>query len=315
VTPVLLGALALVLAGPAPALLGRVRAFAQVPRAAVVLWQSVALAAVLAALGSGLALALALVTTQGRAGGLALGPWRIGAHVLVVGLTVTVAARLAWAVVTNARAVRSTRRRQRDLVDLVAGSLPHATNDPVRVLDDETPTVYCVPAVRGSRVVVSAGALARLDASGLAAVLAHERTHLQARHDLVVEVFTALSIAFPRFVRSRVALEQIRTLLEMAADDGAVRAVGRLPMARALVALTTDPTTPPGMRERPAGIDDVAGGGQVLARVERLSERGTGRATRPVLGITTYVAAAGVLVLPTVGVALPWLRAAWRIIA
>jgi Zn-dependent protease with chaperone function len=305
VTPLLLGGLALLLSGPVPALLGRVHAFALVPRAAVVLWQSVALAAVLAALGSGLALALVLVTTQGRAGGLALGPWRIGAHVLVVGLTMTVAVRLVWAVVTNARAVRSTRRHQRELVDLVARPLPrdvlgHDRSDrdhPVRVLDDEIPAAYCVPALRESRLVVSAGALARLDPTGLDAVLAHERTHLQARHDLVVEVFTALWIAFPRIVRSRVALDRIRTLLEMAADDGAVRAVGRVPTARALVALAD------------------AGGPQVLARVERLSVRRTTRAARPALAAATYAAAVAILVAPTVTVALPWLHAAWRIVA
>lgn len=79
-TPLLLGILAVALAGPVPALLGRIRVFRSVPRAAVALRRSVALAATLAAVGSGLALALRLVISGGRAGGLDLGTQRIGAH-------------------------------------------------------------------------------------------------------------------------------------------------------------------------------------------------------------------------------------------
>ena len=53
-TPILLAVLALVLTGPAPALLARSEWPYRVPRAAVILWQSIALAAVLAALAEGL---------------------------------------------------------------------------------------------------------------------------------------------------------------------------------------------------------------------------------------------------------------------
>ena len=53
ITPVLLAALALVLTGPAPALLARSSWPYRIPRAAVALWQAIALAAVLAAVGAG----------------------------------------------------------------------------------------------------------------------------------------------------------------------------------------------------------------------------------------------------------------------
>lgn len=52
-TPVVLLVLALLLTGPVPALLARATWPLRVPRAALVLWQAVALAAVLSALGAG----------------------------------------------------------------------------------------------------------------------------------------------------------------------------------------------------------------------------------------------------------------------
>jgi hypothetical protein len=56
-------------------------------------------------------------------------------------------------------------------------------------------------------------------------VLAHERAHLRARHDLVLIPFTSLRRAFPR---SRVIAHSYRTvalLVEMMADDHALRAL------------------------------------------------------------------------------------------
>jgi hypothetical protein len=159
--------------------------------------------------------------------------------------------------------------------------------------------------------------LARLDRVELEAVLAHEHAHLRARHDLVIEAFTALWIAFPRVVRSRVAVDQIRTLLEMAADDGAVRTVGAVPMARALVALATGspaPSIPGQFLVADGGLLGGDAPSQVLHRVERLAGDGGRRVSRPLLATATYSAAAGILVVPTVTIALPWLRAAWRIV-
>ena len=74
-----------------------------------------------------------------------------------------------------------------------------------------------------SRVVLSRGALSALTDEELAAILSHERAHLRARHDLVLEAFTAVHTAFPRFVRSASALNAVRLLVELLADDAAVR--------------------------------------------------------------------------------------------
>ena len=151
-----------------------------------------------------------------------------------------------------------------------------------------------------SRVVVSEGTLTTLADKEIAAILSHERAHLRARHDLVLEMFTAVHAAFPRFVRSANALNAVRLLIELLADDAAVRATGPTPLARALVACAAGRT--------PAGAM-AAGGPTTVLRVRRLG----GGGNSIVLAMTAYLAAAAVLVVPTVALAVPWLTELHRL--
>lgn len=268
--------LAAALAGPAPALLARTTAVRRAPRAALVLWQALALAAVLAALGAGLSLAT-------------VPDLSLGVPVLAVVVTLTVLGRLLLSGHVVGTRVRALRRRHRAMVDLLGSD-----DAGVRVLEHAAPMVYCVPAVTGSRVVVTAGARERLDDDALAAVLAHERAHLRARHDLVVEAFTVLHDAFPRFVTGRAALAEVRLLVEVLADRAARRRLGPAPLVRALATLV-------GSSVPPAAL--AAGGGEVAARLALLDDDEPHR----LLAAGLYAAAAAVLVLPTVFVAVPWL--------
>jgi hypothetical protein len=109
--------------------------------------------------------------------------------------------------------LRERRRRHRDLVDLLgtpdAPAQPSRAlqrQDGLRVLDHPTPTAYCLPGQQ-QRIVLSAGVLDRLGPQEIGAVLAHERAHLGARHDLVLELFTVLHRAVttptPRWALAR----------------------------------------------------------------------------------------------------------------
>jgi Zn-dependent protease with chaperone function len=149
-------------------------------------------------------------------------------------------------------------------------------------------------------VVVSEGALNTLADNEMAAILTHERAHLRARHDLVLEMFTAVHAAFPRFVRSAHALHAVRLLIELLADDAAVRAAGPTPLARALVACASGHT--------PSGALAVGGPTTVL-RVRRLGGQPNSRA----LAAAAYLAAAAVVVVPTVALAVPWLTELHRL--
>ncbi len=275
------------------------------PRAAVVLWQAIALAAVLSAFSAGLALAVRLFVpdAEGRPTAVisqqisALG-WPVWlASVAVLAGTLLIGARLIVAAVEVAIGTRRRRARHRMIVDLLGESRRELTG--VRVLDVPEPLAYCLPGVR-SRVVLSRGTLAALDKSELAAILGHERAHLRARHDLVLEAFIAVHTAFPRFVRSGSALDAVRLLVELLADDAALRAAGPTPLARALVTCACGPT--------PVGAL-AAGGPSTVIRVRRLSGPPNSRA----VALAAYCTAAAVLVIPTVAVVVPWLTELHRL--
>lgn len=311
---------ALALVGPVPAVLARAAWPLRAPRAAIVLWQSVALAAVLSAFSAGIAIAsrlfvpgpdgrpTATITSEIRALGWPL--WLL--YVVVFTLTLFIGGRLCVAVIQVAVATRRRRAHHRMMVDLLSKSRDAVPahlctahrplgGDGLRILDVAQPLAYCLPGVR-SRVVVSEGTLTTLSDNEVAAILTHERAHLRARHDLVLEMFTAVHAAFPRFVRSANALDAVRLLIELLADDAAVRTAGPTPLARALVACASGRT--------PSGAL-AAGGPTTVIRVRRLG----GKPNSVGMAVTAYLAAAAVLVVPTVAVAVPWLTELHRLFA
>jgi Zn-dependent protease with chaperone function len=283
-TTLLLAALAIVLAGPVPWAMSGLPVLRRTPRAAMVLWQSVALAGVLAALGAG----LSLVTLQ-LMGEPSLRSYALSAIPLSV--TGLVLARLLLSGHRVGTRLRQLRRRHRRLVDLLADD-----RDGVHVLEHEAPTAYCLPGLR-SRVVVSSGTVASLTEDELAAVLSHERAHVRARHDLVLEAFTVLQEAFPAVVTSRQALDEVQLLVELLADRAARRRHGARTLVAAFSALLDG-----GLAHAPDGAV-AAADTHLQARVELLLDDRRHLAQATVL----LLLAAGVLVLPTLLVVLPWL--------
>ncbi|MGE2817860.1 M48 family metalloprotease [Mycobacterium heidelbergense] len=305
--------LAVLLVGPAPALLARATWPLRAPRAAMVLWQAIALAAVLSAFSAGIAIATRVLMPgpDGRPTASVIGAadrlgWPLwAAYIAVFALTVLVGVRLMISMARVAIANRRRRAHHRMVVDLVgvghdaALAQTCAWARDLRVLDVPQPLAYCLPGVR-SRVVVSEGTLNTLAEAEVAAILTHERAHLRARHDLVLEAFTAVHAAFPRLVRSANALRAVQLLVELLADDAAVRATGRTPLARALVACAS------GLA--PSGALAASGPSTVL-RVRRLS--GSGNSV--MLSAAAYLTAAAVFVVPTVALAVPWLTELQRL--
>jgi len=296
--------LAIALTGPVPRLLARSDWPMRAPRAAIVLWQSIAAAAVLSAFSAGLAIASGLFARHpggqpdwspaAEIGALGWPLWLCS--VMVFALTLLIGVRLVASSVIVAAETRRRRAHHRMVVDLLGD---HRHGSGVRVIDVAEPLAYCLPGIR-SRVVLSKGTLSALSHSEIQAILRHERAHLRARHDLVLEAFIAVHTAFPRFVRSGSALRAVRLLVELLADDAAVRAVGPAPVARALVACAAART--------PAGAM-AAGGATTVIRVRRLA----GRPNSMLLSLGAYLAAVVVLVGPTVAVAVPWLAELNRI--
>jgi len=250
------------------------------PAAAILLWQALGLAGGLAAVGALLALGVDAPGSRsaGVLGGLSTLPTRLATGqfvaphqsplliaVQVVMLTAgfTLLAVLWWMLVTAFADAIGARRRQRELLALLAHGDPKAPG--ALVVDYPAAAAYCLPGIR-SQIVVSVGTLDLLAPAELAAVLAHERAHLRARHDLVLIPFTSLRRALPR---SRVVAQGYRTvalLVEMMADDRALRVRGLVAreLATALLRFGTA-----GTECAPAGAL-AAAEGELTARVNRL---------------------------------------------
>ena len=270
------------------------------PAAAILLWQALGLASGLAAVGTLIGLALpasngGLVRSVLRAAALlrgghvfgvaamfglrgagvaggsgaapasgAAGSWP--AMILAVRLTCLAAGLalltlLCWVLLAALAAALQARRRQRTLLTLLAHGDPKVPG--ALVVDYPSAAAYCLPGLR-SRIVVSVGTLELLGRRELAAVLAHERAHLRERHDLVLLPFTALRRAFPRSATCTGAHRSVALLVEMLADDRALRGRPARELVSALVRFGTAGTCP-----APAGTL-AAGEGEVAARVTRL---------------------------------------------
>jgi Zn-dependent protease with chaperone function len=250
------------------------------PAAAILLWQALGLASGLAAVGALLAAGVAgqdtqragvlggLTTIAGRlASGHAIDPHQpllliaVRAVMLTAGLALlTVLCLVLVMAFSNAIGAR---RRQRALLSLLAHGDPKAPG--ALVIDYPAAAAYCLPGIR-SQIVVSAGTLDLLAPAELAAVLAHERAHVRARHDLVLIPFTSLRRAFPRSRVITQASQSVALLVEMMADDRALRVRGLVAreLATALLRFGTAET-----RCAPAGALAVAEG-ELTARVNRL---------------------------------------------
>jgi Zn-dependent protease with chaperone function len=237
------------------------------PRLAIFAWHATTYAVVVALT---VAAAVALLHWD-RGHDLACAAWQVcldalaGVHgrpsqILAVGglaalMTVGVRLARAWGQVIGAAA--GERRRHVALLRLTGTPRPDLD---ATVLPDLEPAAYLVPG-RYPHVVITAGTLGRLNDVELAAVLAHERAHAAGHHHRLCAAMRLLHRAFPGVSIFTQATRQVDRLVELCADEAAVRQHGALPLARALVAMAT-PT--PGVLS--------AAGGDAPERLRRLLE-------------------------------------------
>jgi len=209
------------------------------PAAAILLWQALGLAGGLAAVGALLSIGVSGPGTQvGVVGGLTVLAGRLTSGELLAPRQPMVLTTIRLLALTAGLALLSVlcgvlvvafadaigaRRRQRELLALLAHGDPKVPG--ALVIDYPAAAAYCLPGIR-SQIVVSVGALDLLGPAELTAVLAHERAHLRARHDLVLIPFTSLLRAFPRSASVTQAQRTVALLVEMMADDHALRVRG-----------------------------------------------------------------------------------------
>lgn len=277
-TVVLLGALA-VACVPAAQLLAAADWPRRCPVAAIALWQALGLNWGLAAVGALAAFGLSGPT---EAGGVSVGRWGplVVMHLLSLAASAALLTLLCWILAAAVAAVLKARHRQRTLLGLLAHDDPKVPG--ALVVDHPAPAAYCVPGLR-SAIVISAGTLKLLDADELAAVLAHERAHLRARHDLVLLPFTALLRAFRWSATARAANAEVALLVEMLADDRARRRRPARELATALLRVGAS-----GGGLAPVGALAATGtafDGELAARVARLLRPPPGLPAPIIVGI------------------------------
>ncbi len=264
-------ALSVTLAGPVSSALARAAWPARSPRAALLLWQAIGLGGGLGILTAGLTLAAAdtgrswpegVRSVPSHWSSLGVGGWAGVILTVCFGTWLVTASAAAGARVLIAR--RAHRRRLDLIAEARRAAVHHARGGTVtvRLVDYPTPLAYCLPGIR-PQVVVSKGAFEALSPGELNAVLAHERAHARGHHDLVVQPFVAWARTFPFLPVARRTVAAVRTLVEMLADDGALRG-GCEPrdLRRALQRIALDQSAQLG------GTDDPARG--LSARIRRL---------------------------------------------
>lgn len=320
-TPLILFTTAALIGTVAGYPLARARWAAHSPRLAVALWHALCFGVVSSVVLGGSSLALPVlpqVLTGGLSDFLARCAMALRAEFAAphsaslgaIGLLLAVATvgRGLGSLAVGARKQKRVRRAQLEVLALAGHRLTGAHGEALVLLDDARPAVYCLPGAGGSTgsrgtIVVSCGALDLLDDDQVRLVLEHERAHLRQRHHLATRLSVALGRGFGWVPLFRLAARQVPLLLEMAADDQAVRVAAtaattvaqgppRRRLAHALVELASVQSP------SPAGAL-AAVSGSAVARVRRLSQPPLrlGAVRVAMLGGTVVLAFAGPLLV------------------
>ncbi|MCX4911122.1 M56 family metallopeptidase [Streptomyces sp. NBC_00878] len=204
-------------------------------------------------------------------------------HRLAVALPAAIGTALAASFAFHVVRARRARGRHRQALDLVGRRSARLC---ATVLPYDTPAAYCLPG-RHPRIVVSDAAVRRLTPDQLGAVLEHERAHVAGRHHLALAAMEAFHSVFRRLPLARHAREQTALLLEMIADDRALRSHSRDALATAMYEMVA--------ARVPKGAFAV-GGHAALIRVQRIL--GPCQAPHPALWSSVAAAAVAVPLLP-----------------
>ncbi|HAG59751.1 MAG TPA: peptidase M48 [Arthrobacter bacterium] len=247
-TSYLLAVLAIVLAWPVPVFLSRASWPARSPFTAMLLWQAIALAGGLSMIGAMLVYGLEPIGDNLISGlrGLtamvlfnapttALGFW----HLFALSAAALLTAHLVFTLLLTYYRIERQRRRHRELLALLAAPSADATR--TVVISHDSPVAYCLPGGARSVTVLSDGLMAALEPAELRAVLSHENAHLSQRHHLLLWAFAAWRQALPWLPTTRLAQEAVNSLIEMLADDVALKTESKATLIKAIAIVASGP--------------------------------------------------------------------------
>ena len=256
----LLAVLAIILAWPVPILLSKAQWPARSPFTAMLLWQAIALAGGLSMIGAMLVYGLEPVGDNLIAGlralaGMvlfnapttALGFW----HIFALSAAALLTAHLVFTLLLTYYKIQRQRRRHRELLTLLAS--PSGQDAGTLVISHDSPVAYCLPGGARSVTVLSDGLMAALEPAELRAVISHEHAHLSQRHHLLLWAFAAWRQALPWLPTTRLAQESVNSLIEMLADDVALKTESKATLIKAIAIVASGSAGSPTAGElRPA---------------------------------------------------------------
>ena len=236
----------------------------------MLLWQAIALAGGLSMIGAMLVYGLEPVGDNLIAGlralaGMvlfnapttALGFW----HLFALSAAALLTAHLVFTLLLTYYKIERQRRRHRELLALLAS--PSADGTGTVVINHDSPVAYCLPGGARSVTVLSDGLMAALEPAELRAVLIHENAHLNQRHHLLLWAFAAWRQALPWLPTTRLAQEAVNSLIEMLADDVALKTESKATLIKA-IAIVASGSAVPQAATRQAGGADLPGAGLQL---------------------------------------------------
>ncbi|WP_125610921.1 M56 family metallopeptidase [Specibacter cremeus] len=272
-----LAALAIILAWPVPVLLSRAHWPARAPFAAMVLWQAIALAGGLSMVGAMLCYGLVPLGGNLAAGlrgvvDIILGRRSLDelglVHAFALSAAALLSAHLVFTLWLTYYRIIKQRRRHRELLTLL--SSPSLDRPDTLVINHEAPVAYCLPGGARSITVLSDGLMTLLSDDELHAVLIHEQTHLAQRHHLLLWAFAAWRSALPWLPTSKLAQRSVSSLIEILADDVALRTVTPNTLVTAIALVASGSAQLPASSLVGSGAEQIDTPATTSARLGRL---------------------------------------------
>jgi len=166
-------------------------------------------------------------------------------------LSIAVIGLIAFRLGVAAHEARALYRQIGDLLAPVISSAETTTVGELSawVVDSPQPLVAALPQAR--RVVITSRILNDLTPPQLAAVVAHEESHLRHHHERVLALGSLVEAVAPAFLASNRMAQSCRIATELIADDDASRACGTATLASALEVAYPDA---PGVSDRIARL-------------------------------------------------------------
>ena len=216
----------------------------QAPRVAIFTWQALTVSAVGTVVLAGVTLLIPITALAGDLGAIVHAcavsiATAYGASQFLPGKvlgTLLAGVIPVWVAICGVRVLLGRWRNRRHLSRSLSFITETDSGLGVKIIETAAPAAFCVPG-RSAQIVITRGAVDHLSARELAGVLAHEAAHLRGRHNLAVALSQILARAFPRIRLFQAAVQETRQLIELLADDTALRRVDRVNLASAIVSL------------------------------------------------------------------------------